>query len=318
MTPPISSVLAKPVLTTPSLHVLRPEILQYDSRGFDNYSRSVLGVASAFSIGLVPPLSRRWPQDMNELDLIGEYCRERDRSVLSDPEFVHFSPQSVPALYSDFYEFYNRYLLALNHDIQMLRRYVRSLCAWREVGLSHPEDLEGTVWGCILADFVEPTIRSAIDLPIEIKEKIYQGAWKLTEIAQNGTQGVISIEEREKKRPDKYKLLSSHGVESRELEYLRKCLDALHGKGQAEAFELEELHGEKHHDILPPIHMSYPLVRAERDDSSGMMVVHRTDDKLDWHSLISIIDSQRILAQDAYKAFHSYVQMLIGRGLHIM
>ena len=48
MTPPISSVLAKPVSTTLSLHVLRPEILQYDSRGFYNYSRSVLGVASAF------------------------------------------------------------------------------------------------------------------------------------------------------------------------------------------------------------------------------------------------------------------------------
>lgn len=256
---------------------------------------------------------------MNELDLIGEYCRKRDKSVLPDPEFMLFHPQSVPALYSEFYEFYNRYLLALNHDIQILRRHVRSLCAWREVELSHSDDLEGAVWGCILADFVEPTIRSAIDLPIEIKEKIYQGAWKLTEIAQNGTYGVISVEDREKKkRPDKYKLLKTHGVESRELERLQECLGALHGKGQAEAFELEELHGEKHHDILPPIHMGYPLVRAERDDSSGMMVVHHTDDKLDWHSLIFTIDAQRILAQDAYKAFHSYVQMLIGGGLHIM
>ena len=256
---------------------------------------------------------------MEELDLIREYCQIRDKSILSDPEFTLFSTRPIPMLYSEFYEFYNRYTLALNHDITTLRRHVRSLCAWREVELSHPGDLEGTVWGCILVDYVEPTVRSAIDLPIEIKEKIYQGAWKLTEIAQSGTQGVVSIEELEKKRSNKYKLLNTCGVKSQELEFLQECLGALYGKEQADdAYELDRLHGEKHHDILSPIHMGYPHVRVVKDDSSGMILVHHTDDRLDWHSLISMIDRQRILAQNAYGAFHGYVTMLIDNGLHLL
>lgn len=254
---------------------------------------------------------------MNELDFVNEYCRNRDKNVLSDPEFKPFSLRPYPALYSAFYDSYDRYILALNHDIQMLRRCVRSLRAWAEVELSHPDDLEGTVWGSILADYVEPVIRSAIDLPKEIKDKIYQASWKLTEIARNGVDGASSIEEIEDKNKNKYKLFEAHGMKSKELDCLRECLEALHGKEHAEANELEKLHGEKHHDIMPPIHMGYPSVRVKKDVSSGLIVTCHSYDRLDWHSLISTIDTQRLLAQKAYVAFHDYVEMLISNGLHL-
>lgn len=254
---------------------------------------------------------------MSELDFVNEYCRKRDENVLSDPEFKLFSPRPYPALYSTFYDSYDRYILALNHDIQTLRRYVRSLRAWEEVELSHPDDLEGTVWGCILADYVEPVLRSAIDLPKEIKDKIYQASWKLTVIARNGFDGALSIEEFEERNKNIYKLFNAYGVKSKELDCLRECLEALHGKEHAEANELEKLHGEKHHDIMPPIHMGYPSVRVKKDVSSGMIEILSTYDRLDWHSLISTIDAQRLLAQKAYVAFHDYVEMLISNGLHL-
>lgn len=254
---------------------------------------------------------------MNELDFVSEYCQKRDGSVLSDSDFKLFPSQSYPIFYSEFYKLYNRHILALNHDIKILRRYVRSLRAWEEVELSHPDDLEGTVWGCILADYVEPVIRSAIDLPKEIKDKIYQASWKLTIIALNGVDGALTVEELEERNKNKYKLFDTHGMKSKELDCLRECLEALHGKEHAEANELEKLHGEKHHDILPPIHMSYPSVRVKKDVSSGMIVTCHSYDRLDWHSLISTIDTQRLLAQKAYVAFHDYVEMLISNGLHL-
>ena len=254
---------------------------------------------------------------MNELDFVSEYCRKRDGNVLSDPEFKLFSSRPYPVFYSVFYELYNRYILALNHDIQTLRRYVRSLRAWVEVELSHPDDLEGTVWGSILADYVEPVLRSAIDLPIEIKEKIYQAVWRLTEIAQNGAEAIMFIEKAEEKNKSKYKLFNAHGMKGRELDNLRECLDKLHGKEHAEANELEKLHGEKHHNILSPIHMGYPSVRVKKDTSSGLIVIRHSYDRLDWHALISTIDAQRLLAQKAYMAFHDYMEMLISNGLHL-
>ena len=253
---------------------------------------------------------------MNELDFFSEYCRNRDNSSLSDPEFKLFSTQPYPVLYSTFYDSYDRYILALNHDILTLRRHVCLLRAWEEVELSHPDNLEGTVWGCILADYVEPVIRSAIDLPKEIKDKIYQASWKLTVIARNGVDGLLLIEKTEERNKNKYKLFDDYGLKSKELDFLRECLEALHGKEHAEANELEKLHGEKHHDIMPPIHMGYPSVRVKKDVSSGMIVVLRANDRLDWHSLITTIDTQRLLAQKAYIAFHNYVEMLISNGLH--
>ena len=254
---------------------------------------------------------------MNELDFVGEYCRIRDGNALSDPEFTLFASRQVPIVYSEFFELYNRYIQALNRDIQMLRRHVRSLHAWKEVELSHPADIEGPVWGCVLVDYIEPTVRSAIDLPIEIKEKLYQGAWKLTVIAKNGIQGVASIDDLEKERRSKYQLLDDYGMKGPELDCLKECLGLLYGKEQAEAYELEKLHGEKHHDVMPPIHAGYPRTRVEKDASLGMMVVYHTYDRLDWHSLITTIDHQRVLAQKAYMAFYSYVKILINNGLQV-
>ncbi|WP_143786226.1 hypothetical protein [Olsenella sp. An285] len=253
---------------------------------------------------------------MNEFDCVSEYCRKRDEIVLSDPESKLFSPRSTPIFYSAFYDSYNRYILALNHEIKMLRRHIRSLRAWTEVEQSHLDDLEGTVWGCILSDYVEPTVRSAIDLPKEIKDKIYQATWKLSIIAQSGAEGAMSIEEIAEKNTSKYKLFEAHGMKSPELDCLRECLDALHGKEHIGANLLEKLHGEKHHDILSPIHMGYPYVRVKKDASSGMIVVHHAEDRLDWHSLIPTIDAQRVLAQKAYVAFHDYAEKLISSGLH--
>lgn len=253
--------------------------------------------------------------EMTELDYVVEYCNRRDEYILSDYELKLHSPRTIHFLFSSFYEYYNRYIMALNHDIQMLRRHVRSLHAWSEVEQSHLDDLDGDVWGCVLADYIEPTIRSAIDLPIEIKEKVYQGTWKLSLIADKGDVGVIQINDLEKKGNNKYSLLQSYGVSSHELDYLRMCLDTLHGREHVEAYELERLHGEKHHDILSPVHTEYPHSRVEKDGLSGMIIVHHTYDRLNLPSLIKNVDHQRILAQNTYEAFHSYAEMLIGRGL---
>ena len=255
---------------------------------------------------------------MNELDFVDEYRRIRDDNNLSDPEFKLRCPaSSAPILYSVFYGTYNRYIQALNHDIQMLRRHVRSLRAWRDVELSHSSEVKGSVWACILIDYIEPTVRSAIDLPKEINEKVYQGAWKLSVIAQRGAQGAALVAGFEGKRQNKYQLLDTYGTRGRALDRLKECLAKLYGKEQFEAKELERLHGEKHHDILSPVHDVYPCVKVEEDASLGMLTISHTYDRLDWHSLISTIDCQREFAQDAYWAFLDYVEELIGSGLQI-
>lgn len=253
---------------------------------------------------------------MDEYAILTQYIQKRNESVLCDPDYKLHGTKNVSMLHSSFYEYYNRYIIALNYDIQLLRRYERSLHAWMDVGKSNSEITNEGIWKSIVVDYMEPMFRTALDLPIEIKEKIYQASWKLSVIAARGIDGVAEVQIREQARNlPKYQLLKEEGIESEELAILVSCLDKLYGSKQESAKALECFHGNKHHDVIAPLFGSLPSIRMERDRAKGMMIFFHSEECMDLCEAIGLIDKQRLFAQEAYNAFIDYVEMLIIRGV---
>lgn len=168
----------------------------------------------------------------SEQELLLEFFNVRDSVQLSDPCFKLREIGKGSLFAASFFDMRDRYLLALNHDIQMLRRLLRSLQVWDVVKNGHSGIEEGIGWACILIDFIEPTLRTVIDLPKEVKDKIVHASWKLSIIASEGLDGVKHVDElvSKSRNTSKYKLFEQYCIKSAQLERLDECLNKLFKK----------------------------------------------------------------------------------------
>lgn len=245
----------------------------------------------------------------------------RDSIELDDPNFT-LKPvySNYLALYSTFYEYVNRYIYAITNDIIHLRRHSKMLMAWQEVKGEIAEIFGRSVLEGVAADLVEPTFKAAIDLPIEVKEKIYQCCWRAALLARDGIGSVEEIASNETERNSAYKLFLRHYIDCAERDTLIELTNNLYGSSEdaesgGSAKHLDEMHGAKHHDVMPPLLGKYPKIKSEI--ISGMVIVHTGLDSLDLGKELQHLERQRHVAQDAYHAFIGYIDAIIRSGLSI-
>ena len=215
----------------------------------------------------------------------------------------HFAKKRVALslLADEFHVIWARYNDGLFDTLRRMVRYERSVTAWC---MLLNDIVDADLRNTITADYVDPVFRVLSDLPIAFKDQVVRGSVELAIVKQDPnpfeTIGCI-------KQGGWYKQFKDRvAVDSRSGELPDLLNDALYSSREAK--RLRALHGCAMHDVSSNLMEGNPFVEQLVSGviAYGVESPLRIADELDG------IKAQRLVAQQAYDSFDSYVRKLIS------
>lgn len=240
-----------------------------------------------------------------ELDALGLFIELRDSYLCKEDRLSVYCVSPCPLLleYDELWKMYN---LRIIRNLEMLRRHIASLAAWKDI-ISGYRDNQNLLNGLIF-DYINPLFSELIDLPQSICNQINQGVFKLNLLNEYP---MANWEDMRKKsnsiKNNIHVQAKKTAIQCKEWEELERSLDELHNNENA--LLLQKYHGNKYHDIIAqPFEDSAEPFQYR--DQIGAYAFGFNNNSIDINNLIDAAKSQLKIAHLAYTCFYEYAVKL--------